>query len=495
MLPDYYQLKHAFNSGTDDDAFLGQANAPKNGRLLNNAAAAAFTPLWSATRRLIGDKPYDWREPERRFQSRFEPPAITSRGGFEKLFQLRDKINLMPKSKTGKGGRGGRRPRGKPRSQTAKFFRLGRGKKARATQKARKPSRRRISNPVSRKNYLASARRVTAPLGVAYTVTGSGFEFTAGRRPGCMRMRSKIYIGDLVGQNTASSGTPVFNSGILLTDVTNTVQLIHQWYLNPFNSYYVGNGPLSPMSSMFRLYYVNGASLEFDATCPSNTPGNLTWCAPMSIDYWDTLYGSDSTVPSNADILNIPNSKGTSVWVKSTLALPVDRKQKFWMTSPDGKAGNFQFSDPIADQRMTYAATVGLRISDFLDPGYLRQTTFGRVFLHIDLELCDMTTAIVDAVSFSDKFKGHGPRPSGVGQSRDVLQRLSFLEGKYKGERKLRSLSPQPGFDQAIPLSEARKRPDFIFTKDDLVDEELPASSSSRPASVLSQNRKSASLK
>jgi len=226
---------------------------------------------------------------------------------------------------------------------------------------------------------------VTAYNAQSVMPKGNSISFGNGTRPGSLRVRTKIDLGTLIIASTGVPGATIWRpSASLLVDIAG------MWYCVVDNFNYMGDGIIPRLSQYFDKFAVHNIAMEFNTLIGTNLNYSICWCMCDSPDHWERLgYSTGQDRPLKGDILLMANSQTFPAWKASEfIGCPADSKKVMYTTPPFPPVALWDSTQPIADIRQTIPFTMGVRI---LGPVPTADLDIGQMFLHIDLELIDMT--------------------------------------------------------------------------------------------------------
>lgn len=296
-----------------------------------------------------------------------------------------------------------------------------------------------------------SLRSIRPP--VAFGTAGkasTGFRFTGGRRPGCMRIYGKMYIGDIYafGDNEGLNCACIAMNGDTTRSTDNILQGIV--YVMPQNSFYT-QPVIATMSQMFERYQMY-TRLEYRPTVNTGTNGNVKFAyyndpkafiaqtnknANLSTGP-PNFYPVVSDFPSTADISANQTEHQASVYLKFTTAwatIPPKEDMKYvaastyntWLVASAIDEADMRY--PVQGAWVVSCNGTGVAGNSFLH--------LGEIWMDFKLELCDMLSAQVShSVTFTTMRKEH----SHAGKSGE---RLSDLEKKVEDFLRQRSESKE----------------------------------------------------
>ncbi len=250
-----------------------------------------------------------------------------------------------------------------------------------------------------------SQTRLQAPP-VAYGFVKSqtnGFTFGMGRRPGCLKMRGRQYLGSIQAFTDGSSNTwPVLR----VQDKANsaTAVPVTQFFVMPQNSYYFAN-PVFNMTQMFERYDMR-TRMEFITTLGTSTPGSI------KLAYYDdpaAFYGQTGKLgvastgaalynpiigdaPTAANMSSMQTLVEGSVWksfhARWSYVLP--RQEMNYVPATSYTA----FINPAAveaiDMRQMMGGVWVIGGTGLVAGGASSYATLGEIWISYELELCDI---------------------------------------------------------------------------------------------------------
>jgi len=254
-----------------------------------------------------------------------------------------------------------------------------------------------------------SNTRVDAPptaLGFVRSQT-NGFEFSRGRRKGCLMMSGKQYLGKLLATSDGDNSWVVLD----LQDKPNTdsgetgVNMVTQFMVMPQNSKYFGN-PVFNMTQMFERYSMK-TRLMFKTISGTSVPGAIKFA------YYDDPIAfftqTGKTGWSTAAVSLLPTYAGAPTAADMS-SMQTIREGSTWKSFE----GPWSYSGPRQEMQYVPAPTyANLMSPDVRSPIDMRQSiegvwvigstgvsgpsnTFsalGEIWIDYQLELCDIMSA------------------------------------------------------------------------------------------------------
>jgi hypothetical protein len=443
---DYDRIDHV----AADQLFLQRLDAlsSKNSSIKSKLAGWGFT-LKSGRGELTSDNPdyeYPWEsswEPHHSVASEFYSPRLPQSKIKSKLLKLQEMSKQL-----------GRR---KPNKAKKEMKEIKKAVKQVARRQQMRPQRgprpRTWYNKAAAKRFLLAPgkeKRFKAPVAYGFVRNMSNqYTFFKGRRPGCLGIHGKIYVGSLYAFQDAGSNV----WGVLRQrESTSTASnfAITQWMVMPQNSFYV-TGPLQIMSQMFERYEIK-TKLTFKTNSTTTQPGALRFCY-----YDDPVAFYAQTGKTGSGTSGAPNYYPTFANAPTTLDIANSCSIKEGVIWKDFSTG---WSHTAPKEDMKY---IGANVySSYMDPSFqeaieMRQPIqgtwvisstgltgggantyikLGEVWCTFSLELCDMMSAALTTnltfrtpmkhSSVTNKMQGY------MDEHEDLLKRLSVVEGKYK---------------------------------------------------------------
>jgi hypothetical protein len=355
---------------------LGESpDNPKQQRpsLLQNAAAHgvayATSPLLGLMEAIIPPK----RKPAVESSASKQLPAVDMAGGKGK------------RAKAKKARKGTKRPPPTPP----------RGRKG--SQRSKQKSEKEKETSLSGKPDV-SIEKAPVSVGVTGRNMGMLMHFYGGTRPGCMRIRGACYVGDLC---VSTSGTSNFVTYAVKGDTT---KLANSWSAMPSSSYYFGP-PVSVFSQLFERYRVR-TKIEYRPRVSSATGGCFKILYnedPMAM--WaltgksERDYGTPALALPNAystaDISGFPMVTEGAVWRNfETGWSHVQTDQDLnYTTAPSYTSYIDPSNIPMYDVRQAKSGIWSFGGVGFSSQGDTKTTSYGEIWVHYDLSLCDIVTS------------------------------------------------------------------------------------------------------
>lgn len=252
-----------------------------------------------------------------------------------------------------------------------------------------------------------SKTRVFAPP-VAFGFTRSltnGFSFSAGRRPGCMKIRGTQYLGKI--QAWSDSGVNTW-AVLNLQDrpVNSTSSPITVFSVMPQNSYYFAN-PVFNMAQMFERYNMK-TRLEFKTNLSTAQQGAIKFA------YYDdpvafyaqtgktglanagpgTYYPLFTDAPTNADMSSMQTIRESSVWKNfvSPWSYSGPRQEMQYVPAPTYTLALNPGTTTAIDLRQTVEGIWIIGSSGLVGGTPNTMTPLGECWIRYELELCDITS-------------------------------------------------------------------------------------------------------
>lgn len=223
--------------------------------------------------------------------------------------------------------------------------------------------------------------------------TGNITEWGRGARPGCARMRTKVFLGTVFAASDGLGGSYILWAPNAGTNIGG------QHYFNPANQVYASTAAFAVVCSTFDKFRMHKLTYLWEATTGTSTDYSIAWGLVKATDHWQKQGVALSTTPlTKSIILTTANSSTFPSWVpKQTIGLQWPMTDdEFYMVSPGGFDGLYSFTDANkAPQRQTYACTLGMALVG-PDPGADVIVPLGDVYVMVDMELCDMAFGIVN---------------------------------------------------------------------------------------------------
>jgi len=257
-----------------------------------------------------------------------------------------------------------------------------------------------------------SNTRVFAPptaLGFVRSQT-NGFSFMRGRRPGCLIMTGRQYLGQLNSVSDGANNWVVLNVQDKL-NTGNTITTVHsitQFMVMPQCSAYFGN-PVFNMTQMFERYNMK-TRLEFKTITGTSTPGSIKlayYDDPIAFytqtgkTGWGTASVSFSPLfsdaPTAADMASIQCIKEGSIWKSfvSPWSYSGPRQEMQYVPAPTYTGIMDPAGRTAIDMRQSIEGTWVIGSTGVPAPsgGEGAFQSLGELWINYQLELCDIMSA------------------------------------------------------------------------------------------------------
>jgi len=243
-----------------------------------------------------------------------------------------------------------------------------------------------------RNNQGRNQKVYTAYNAMSTMPRGAQFSFGNGRKPGSLRLKTKVNLGQLTIK--ATSGLTSW-----IPSPTVNLDISGMWYCVINNYNFLGDGITARLAQYFDKYYVNNISLEYNAAIGSSSNYGIAWCFCDSPDHWDRLgYASNVAHPTKSDILMMSNSRIFPAWTPSEFISCSSSRKEMYTSSPLTPTQIWANTVNVGDFRQCVPFTAGICVNG-VPPA--SDTYLGDIFLHLDVELVDMTGLLVLSPSLS----------------------------------------------------------------------------------------------
>jgi len=338
---DYRQLRHMGDS-TDSDvgsnglALIG-ASRPSSRftRGLSDTAAAVFTPAYSALRRVIGEKPYNWR-----FED--EPSAVISKNGF-KSFE-------MPAKKKSKSTKG--RPRRRPRTRKPQARRVSNNPLVRAAGRGER------KNPRGSMIFKSVVKRTSMPPTAIGRTTREGPRMSMSTRMNNYRLRFRTFFDNVALQYAAVTG----NADVVLYDNATGDAYTGVVIAPQYNYYTIAQ--INNIAQCFEQFKVHNMTFEYEPRAATNVNGQLSLASVQDVEYPEVHNMTNSVTGDFLNPMPLPqlksveNVKSGPLWDSHFFPIKVDRRWKY-CTDPYESHSHIDFNTVIAaDARQCYAGCI-----------------------------------------------------------------------------------------------------------------------------------------
>lgn len=387
--------------------------------------------------------PRSWEETYPSFlvqlEPREKPPAVTTSGLISPD---------MPKPK-GKGKKNQNTSMNKLRKQISKV-------ESKQKRQQRRPPKQKPRGGYQPKRGAVAltpttqrVREIAAPI-INSQVRNAGMQmsFGAGSRVGCMTIRGSLLVGTL--NNLVDSKSNVFVG----MSTSTGLYLQAGWLVCPQNHYYFGS-PVTYFTLLFERYRIR-TRLEYRPRCPATQPGSFkivyledpvafyAMTGKGTAGYSPNVAGIDAFYPQAVTLANIsgyPTVYEGPAWASfETDWSHVFRDQDMNYTTAKTYNGYIDAANTLAiDLRQSMAGYWIFSGSGFTDvAGNSTSTPMGEIWVHYDLELCDLVTSSVSTAIGDPMVFGRRPvdtLDTMVKQLREKLSIDDSSESKRSGSR------------------------------------------------------------
>ena len=250
----------------------------------------------------------------------------------------------------------------------------------------------------------AMSQPMLPPTSYAMNVkSGPRVRFSAGSRPGCLRMDYSFRIAQVIVSPSTAPAPYTSRISFLVPGGTAVPPVpAFEIPVGPMNSYYFPSY-IRQLFLLFNEYKVGGMRLRYQPRTATSTAVAFTWAYAQDVEWPDShgLTTGGIVTPTEAALTSLTSACTVQAFSTCDLSATImDKSMKYVANNKINGQINYT-GDFTAEDRQTMSGIFLI---------YSEQTvvvtttnTYGDVYCDLSLELCDFSTPVTQSIAFREK--------------------------------------------------------------------------------------------